>query len=820
MFPPLSKLKKFARFAAFFSAAATLSGTANFVSAETIDEDTAVKNLNEDSPDFSISSGATLSVFQNFDGEYSGTISGAGTLEKYGDGALVFSGTLSSFSASINVYEGVFIVADGFSISGSAAEIYSETAVSLSIEGDVDASLLTISGSGTVEKSGSGTITIGGISGGELRISAGTLVSAGDISVETTYVSENAELCVGNGSASAAAFSTNVVLEGENSTLRFNRESSATALTYSGEISGSGNVIFDGESTTYFTANQTYTGTTTINAGTAIFYGSDDNQIEIASSKIIVNGGRLCGDAILAGDVEINGNNFGSSGTAELGGVLYLGYSDFVLSICGDLKFAEIEVEIVTDSSGNSSYTLTNYGGTTEVYLSESGCGKVEVDGTIYLAGTLILAGSSNLVPGQVEIFMSAGTIEGDFEYVILSSENVMLVSPGIAGVGENEYGIAVIENANLRERSSFVEHEGISSFVDYIASQTSASRPNEIGQIVNLASGKELSRIVNALSPLSHCSLLSLAVRESNLEVDYLRKIFPAGTSGPFSADGISVPGNVQFFSSILMESVYNRELANTPIFDTYSLGVFAGAYRWVDSERLIGASVGIHTGTVKIHGYKSGDFDDYAFRLRLFAGMMPANENWNVIFGVSAAGHFYDIDRETAAGTNSAEEGGLEAGVFAVWQYRDKVVENFFFTPYVRLDVNYIRVDTVRETGSLSALEVDAFGYTSFRGRIGVGIERFFGAGTRREKMFGVDIGFVTEFGKDPRISSSFVNYDGSGTTIRGLVEDRAAFEVTPKFRKKFGRNWTAEIAIKLQVSSSGAFSDAFIFGISTIF
>ncbi len=815
--------------AAFVAGATTFADDDDTSTTDTESETTTttttidIKNLNENSPDYIVDSSTTLYVKQTVDDIYTGTLSGPVSLEKSGEANLIFEGQLSSVTGYIYVDEGIFTFSQGFSVSGAATEVNNDATVVFSTAGTVDASLISIGGSGVIENIGSGTITTGSIKGSALRIYSGTIIVAGTAEFDDILVAKNAELCIGKGDASGVLSGSGTIVLEEDSTLRFNRTSSASSSTYAGTISGAGDVVFDGSITTQLTgAEQTYTGTTTVNAGTLIFMRSDSaEQVNVASPLITVNGGSLSGNAVFAGDVEIKGKYFGADGTTAWGGTLSLAIAGATMTVKGDLTFDPMTMELVTDGNGNYGWAFADYGGVTQVYLSEDGTGRVDVEGKLTLGGLLVLSGSSSLTPGQVAIFMHSDTaIEGDFAYVSVESDNVMLVTSGVAGVGANEYGIAAIENRNLRERSSFVEHKGISNFVDYVATQTAAARPNEVGQAVNLAMGDSISRTLNNFSPLAHCSLLSMGVHQSNLEVDYLRRVFPTGTRGPASNDGITVPANLQFFGSVLGEFVQNKDKPNSPIFDTSSVGVLAGIYTWVDSERLVGATVGAHYGEAQIHGYGSNSFDDAAIRLRLFAGMMPANESWNLLFGVSAAGHAYDIDHDTATGTNRANEYGMEAGAFISWQFRDELVEGLWLVPFARMDFNYVRVDTVREKGSPSALKIDAFGYSSFRGRFGFGLEKIYDQGTDHEITIGADFGFVAEFGKDPKITSEFIHYDDSSTTISGTVDERAAFEITPRARIRLDKNWVVDFAIKFQTTSVGSTSNAITLGVSSNF
>lgn len=825
----------------FFCAAGTFVLPIALSAQQVVGENTTLRDINEFSAnydrDFRIEGATTvLTIQQETDGEYAGTISGNGELKKSGEANLHFDGKFDSFSGFISVDEGIFTISDNTKILGEGIEISNSATLvfacndSFGIPEGAKNPGIEIFGhnasnakAGNVEKLGAGILYLSGAEGDALRIYSGKVVFDGTASFNEITVAGRAEICIGNGNP-YGNLNAALTLD-ENATLRFNRKSASDNPLYAtGSVRGAGNIVFDGDAAVYLGGEMSgFSGEITVNSGSALLLDTSGKGISVRTNarRVTVYGGSFGGNGSIAGDVSVKGKYFAEGSSDINGGSLNLAVAGAVLKIGGNLTFESAQQEIVADKDGNPTLRLCDYGGQTTVHLSESGSGRVDISGETKLAGTLIISGNEKLTPGKVSVFLHADKpIQGDFE-LVYTSANTMLVSPGIAGIGKNEYGVAAIENRNLRKRTAFKEHDGISEFVDYIASQTELNRPNEVAQTVNLAAGKKISETVNNYSPLAHCSLAGMPVRQSNLEVDYLHRIFSPGLSAPQSPDGLTIPANTQYFTTLLTEFVDNDDDIGSPIYNSDSIGVMSGFYRWVDSERLVGASLAIHHSSASVHGFSDSSFDDTALRARIFAGMMPANTNWNLLFGASAAVHYYDIDHATDTGMNRAEEGGLEAGAFFAWTMRDQFENGWILSPFVRLDLNYVRVDTVREKGSYSALEVDAFGYMSVRPRLGFGIEKTFPKINSRQTLtLGVNFGLVAELGKKSEITSEFKAYENSRTTIRGTVEERGAFEITPRMHFEIAPKWILDTAVRLQMTPDGGTSAAFSLGLTSRF
>ena len=230
----------------------------------------------------SIAAGATLKYMRSDDITVNGAISGPGTIEQAGTGKITFTGALGSATAGVNLLiDGSTVELDGNMfgpITNNGALIYNH----FSATGNVTQSD-PITGTGSVEKQGIGTLTVTG----NFSYTGGTTITGGTIQV-------------GNG-GTTGSLSGNVV---NNGALSFNR-SDATSL--SGSISGSGSVSHIGAGSVTLSGNNSYAGGTTVSGGGAL-RGTSNTAFGGASSGPInlSNGSVLAGDATHTGLVIPN----------------------------------------------------------------------------------------------------------------------------------------------------------------------------------------------------------------------------------------------------------------------------------------------------------------------------------------------------------------------------------------------------------------------------------------------------------------------------------------------------------------------------------
>jgi len=777
--------------------------------------DETVSNLNG-SADKNVT--GNLTVVQSISDSYSGALTVSGTLTKQGDANLTLNGSLNV--ATISNEAGILTFGEtlAFAQTGQLSVTNSDGATlvlqnsheQLSVSGASD-------GVGKVIVYASNAFSAASLSGKNLEVRAGTLTVSGTVSFSEISLENGSTLQIGTGADGSLATLSGKVFLTNGSTLIFNRKynSSADKIEYSDAISGDGNVVFDGTAPVYFTkgTDQLYTGTTTINAG-AMFFSRENTEsaaAKLASSKIAVNAGGIFGGHVTAsGDVEVNGKTFEnvSNWASQIynAGALYTS-AGTTLTIDGNLKIAATSVTpyYAIDSSGNITSIVYsgNSGGAIQVILRDSGAGKIVANGNVELGGTLILSGESTLATtGTPHVFFTSDPSKttGKFDNVLYSSDNVVLLQSGVGGVADGSLGIAAVESRNIRKRAAFDEHEGTEEFVDYLV--TNADAMNKVVQAVAIANADEVSSVVNNFSALSFSAFPEMAQRQSEAEWNMiLREILRVRQTPPNSEDGVRVPVNFEFFSGFIADFINHEEENNSPIYDFNDVGIYAGGLTWLDDERIAGAALGFHRGNASIHG-NGGSLEDLAFRAKIFATFTPKFSEWALTIGGTLGAHHYDTDRDTAIGANSGSAAGVDAGIFASFDMRQQIDEKLFFTPYLRLEYNFSYVGGFDESGTESRLKTEHFSMNNYRFRFGSGIEYTASAG----RTFGVEFGFVANFGQKPSITSEFADYADSQTTIEGTRAERMSFEIAPRYGVDLGKDWTLDAVYRANIPFSG--------------
>ncbi|HAK1706508.1 TPA: fibronectin-binding autotransporter adhesin ShdA [Salmonella enterica] len=339
---------------------------------------------------------ANSGVLQVGEGELKNTLSGSGSLVKTGTGELTLSGD--------NTYSG------GTTISGGT--LTADHADSLG-SGDIDNSGVlkvgegelknTLSGSGSLVKTGTGELTLGGdntYSGGT-TITGGTLTADHADSLGSGDIDNSGVLQVGEG-------------ELKNT------------------LSGIGSLVKTGTGELTLSGDNTYSGGTTITGGTltadhadSLGTGAIDNSgvLQVGEGELentLSGAGSLVKTG--TGELTLSGDNSYSGGTTISGGTLTADHADSLgtgaIANSGVLKVGEGELENTLSGSGSLVKT-----GTGELTLS--GDSNTYSGDTTIADGTLIAANVNALGSGNID---NSGTLmldaNGAFELANITTHS------------------------------------------------------------------------------------------------------------------------------------------------------------------------------------------------------------------------------------------------------------------------------------------------------------------------------------------------------------------------------------------------------------
>ena len=258
-----------------------------------------------------------------------------------------------------------------------------------------------LSGSGSLVKSGAGALTLSGNN----TYSGSTTISAGTLEIGST------------GRLGGGSYSQNIT---NNGSFIY---SGANQQTLSGIVSGSGSLTQNASSTLILSGANTYTGTTTINAGT-LQIGTGSTTGSISSSSAITNNGTLVinrSDATTfsntitgsgglvksgAGDLTLSGNN------SYAGGTTITGANNLELNANNALGNGALTFNIASGNTGRLRINGTNQ---TVTSLSILGLGTHVIENQTGSAGSMTFNIADGLTSSSASNFIfrngGAGTL-------------------------------------------------------------------------------------------------------------------------------------------------------------------------------------------------------------------------------------------------------------------------------------------------------------------------------------------------------------------------------------------------------------------------
>ena len=442
------------------------------------------------------SSGGTLDT-NSFSSTLSGVISGTGGLTKTGTGTLTLSGT-NTYTGTTTINAGTINASADAALGASTgtltlnggtlqwgAAFNSARAITLgSGGGTLDTNSFSstlsgvISGTGGLTKTGTGTLTLSSSN----TYSGGTTVSAGTLQAEAANalssssavtVASGATLDLNNYSQTIGSLAGAGSVTLGSAILTDGGDNSSTS--FSGVISGTGGLTKTGTGTLTLSGPNTYTGATTINAGT--INASADAALGATSGGLALNGGTLQWGAAFnsaraitlgsgggtldtnsfsstlsgvisgttgltktgTGTLTLSGTNTYSGGTAVSAGTLSISSNGNLGS--GGTVALQNGTTLAFTAGGTYSHAITVTGDPTFDVASgqtvtQSGViadGSTAGDVTKTGSGTLVLAGANTYTGGTT---VSAGTLQLSGSGTLGSTSSALAVDGGTLDLG------------------------------------------------------------------------------------------------------------------------------------------------------------------------------------------------------------------------------------------------------------------------------------------------------------------------------------------------------------------------------------------------
>jgi T5SS/PEP-CTERM-associated repeat protein/autotransporter-associated beta strand protein len=237
-------------------------------------------------PSIVFGSGTGSIVFNHTDTGYlfGADVSGAGSV-RLESGTTIFTGT-STYGGGTTIAGGILQLGNGGTTGSITGNVSDNTTLAFNRSNTYQFDGV-ISGQGNVTQAGSGTTILTAAN----TYSGGTMISAG-------------MLQLGNGSTTGSIIG-NIT---DNGILAFNR---SDAVTFSGVVSGSGGVNQVGSGTTTLTGTNTYSGVTTVAAGTLAIAAGGSITSNVTNNANFANagtvGGNLANTGIASNNLTISG---------------------------------------------------------------------------------------------------------------------------------------------------------------------------------------------------------------------------------------------------------------------------------------------------------------------------------------------------------------------------------------------------------------------------------------------------------------------------------------------------------------------------------
>ena len=647
---------------------------------------------------------------------FEGAVSGTGGLEQRGAGTLTLIGE-NTYTGGTTISAGTLQIGNG-SASGSISGNITDNGLLAFNHSGATVFGGVVSGSGGLEQRGTGSLTL---TGGN-TYTGGTTISAGTLQI-------------GNGGATGGIIG-NIT---DNGLLAFDR---SDATVFGGAISGTGGLEQRGAGTLTLIGENTYTGGTTISAGTlqignggtagsimgnivdngtlAFNHSNNTNYAGVLSGTGTLNK-EGAGTLMLTGDSSsFTGHTFVKAGTlavnGSLGGALDIN-SVAKLQGTGTVTSSVVAGTIAPGNSIGTIHVNNNY---TQLTGSRY---NVEV-GSSGKSDLISVAGQANILGGTVAaIPTGAGELISGTRYTILTAKG--------GRIGQYDTLLQTLPFLNLSlaydANNVYLDLLGRNSaaFCDAAVTRNECAAgkgAESLGlgnpiydAIAGLPNAAAARRAFNSLSGEIHASLKSIMIEDSRFireaVSDRTRQALTMGAGSVFSSGGQAVqgmPGTGRTFWTRALGSFGQRNGdGNAAQINRSIAGFFMGSDILIADRFLLGIAAGYSNSSFRVSDVISTSSSDN-YHLSGYGGTQWGPLGLRV--GAAHAWHVLQTNRSIVFANFADHTKGNYTGgttqVFGELGYT-LPVNNIFLEPFVR--AAYVHFDTKRfeENGGVASLQ-----------------------------------------------------------------------------------------------------------------
>ncbi|MFJ1300648.1 autotransporter-associated beta strand repeat-containing protein [Pseudomonadota bacterium AL_CKDN230030165-1A_HGKHYDSX7] len=706
-------------------------------------------SLTQASTPVRVDSGTTATI--------SAPIIGTGGLNKADGGTLVLTGTntyaggttISAGKISVSADDQLGLASGGVTLNGGTLSIadaaYASTDRNISlgtngggIEVVAASQVFTVSqainGSGGLIKQGDGTLVLSGANG----YTGGTQVAGGTLAGDSTSLQGAIDTASGT-------------------TLRFDQ---AADGTFTGSVGGAGQLVKEGTGTLTLTQPSSYTGGTSVNAGTLV---GDTSSLQgtIANNSVLVFNQSADGDFMgtLAGSGQLTkegGGTLGITGTHGFDGILDVNAGTVALGTEAAPATLPAAVQVSPGGTLAGYGTVANLNNAGTVSTSTAAGGGIRVSGnyTGAAGSTLVVALGDTAGPG-LQVGGNA-TLDGTLRVVrtqpLTGSDTYTVVraDQGLTGV------FATTELPNLAFVDAAVAYSNNDVQVNFTRNETGfeevTQTPNQeavAGALNGLPAGSPLASAVlglsvdeapdafKQLSGDSHASLSSALMRGSETirttSLNHLRNSIQLSRdrlngSGQSSGEGPAQTCQEQIRQSgsgaeqgtctytlwADVQGSWQRQEGdgNAPSYRQRIGGVTVGGDVEVGDGWRVGAAVGYQDSTIWQDSRNARSKSD-SYSVSIYGGksfLQSSGSALNVMAGAAYAWHDINSKRDlTLAGQSQeleADYRGNTTQIFGELGYEIPVAPQASVEPFVGAAWMKQRMGSFSEDGGVAAL------------------------------------------------------------------------------------------------------------------